>query len=304
MLSMKNQSGLIIRAQSGFFTVQTQQERVICNLRGRLKQGPRSGDIAAVGDRVQISVEADGSGMVESVEPRSRALVRMDPRPKGVYRQIILANPDQTVFVFACANPAPHLRMLDRFLVTAEKQGIPALIVANKIDLVGSRKAEAMFGFYSPLGYPVIFSSVKSGAGIDELRTVLTGKISALAGPSGVGKSSLLNAVQPGLGLAVLEVSQAVKKGRHATNVRELFPLTGGGYVADTPGLRSLSLWDTTPEELDGYFPEIAPLVPQCAFNNCSHIHEPECAVRAAVEAGKVHPARYESYIRLRLGEE
>ncbi|MDP2974790.1 MAG: ribosome small subunit-dependent GTPase A [Anaerolineales bacterium] len=296
--------GLIVRAQSGFFTVQTESGALTCQLRGRLKQGPRRGDLAAVGDRVQVARLADGTGMIESVEARSQALIRLDPRPKGVYQQVILANPDQAVFVFACANPNPHMRMLDRFLVIAEKQGIPAIIVANKIDLVGLDQAEALFGYYPSLGYPVIYASVKSSEGVELLRAQLTGKVSALAGPSGVGKSSLLNAIQPGLGLAVREVSAAINKGRHTTNVRQLFPLEGGGYVADTPGMRSLALWDTEPEELDGYFPEIAPLVQQCQFNDCTHSHEPGCAVRLAVEEGKVRQERYDSYLRLRAGEE
>lgn len=296
--------GLIIRAQSGFFSVQTAGAVLTCQLRGRLKQGPRLGDIAAVGDRVQVTPLPDGTGMIESVEARSQALIRLDPRPRGVYQQVILANPDQAVFVFACANPNPHMRMLDRFLVIAEKQCIPAIIVANKIDLVGLDQAEVMFGYYPPLGYPVIYASVKSGAGVELLRAQLTGKVSALAGPSGVGKSSLLNAIQPGLGLAVREVSTAINKGKHTTNVRQLFPLEGGGYVADTPGMRSLALWDTEPEELDGYFPEIAPLVQRCQFNDCTHSHEPGCAVRAAVADGRVRPERYESYLRLRAGEE
>jgi ribosome biogenesis GTPase len=296
--------GLIVRAQSGFFTVQTGRGALTCRLRGRLKQGPLLGDIAAVGDRVQAAPLADGEGMIESVEARARALVRLDPRPKGVYQQVILANPDQVVFVFACANPAPHTRMLDRFLVIAEKQGIPAIIVANKLDLVEQAAAEAIFGYYPALGYPLFYVSARSGAGIERLRAQLAGKISALAGPSGVGKSSLLNALQPGLGLAVREVGAARDRGRHTTNVRQLFPLGDGGYVADTPGLRTLALWDTEPEELDGYFPEIAPLVAQCAFSDCSHRHEPGCAVRAAVETGRVRAERYESYLRLRAGEE
>jgi ribosome biogenesis GTPase len=128
--------------------------------------------------------------------------------------------------------------------------------------------------------------------------------VTALAGPSGVGKSSLLNALQPGLGLAVREVSAAIQKGRHTTSVRQLFPLEGGGYVADLPGMRSLSLWDTEPEELDGYFPELASLVANCQFSDCRHQTEPGCAVRAAVETGTVHPQRYDSYLRLRAGEE
>jgi len=296
--------GLIIRSQSGFFTVQTGNGVWTCHLRGRLKQGKHVGDLAAVGDRVQVSCQPDGTGSIESIEPRGSSLIRLDPRPSGIYQQVLLANPDQAVFVFACADPRPHLRMLDRFLVIAEKQRLPVLIVANKVDLVGQEQAEALFGFYPPIGYPVLYTCARTGQGVDELRRRLVGKESALAGPSGVGKSSLLNAVQPGLGLMVREVSAAVGKGRHTTTVRELFPLEGGGYVADTPGMRSLALWDTEPEELDGYFPELAPLVELCQFNDCSHKSEPGCAVRAAVAAGTVHPQRYDSYLRLRAGEE
>jgi ribosome biogenesis GTPase len=295
--------GLIIRAQSGFFTVQTGDCLVTCQLRGRLKKGRREGDLAAVGDRVQITQQPDGTGMIELVESRSRALVRLDPRPQGVYQQIILANPDQVLFVFACASPAPHMRMLDRYLVIAEKQGIPALIVANKIDLVGADSAHELFGHYPGIGYPVIYTSVNESSGLDELRNHLAGRISGLAGPSGVGKSSLLNAIQPGLGQVVREVSTAINKGKHTTVVRELIQLEEGGYVADTPGMRSLALWDTEPEELDGYFPELVPLVECCQFNDCTHRNEPGCAVRAAVEAGTVHAARYDSYLRLRGGE-
>jgi ribosome biogenesis GTPase len=294
-------AGLIVKAQSGFSTVETEEGLVICQLRGKLKQGKALGDIAALGDRVRIRVLTDGSGVIDEVEPRKRSIVRRDPRPQGVYQQVLLANPDQAVFVFACTQPDPKLRMLDRFLVIAEKQRLPALIVANKIDLIN--KPEEIFGFYEPLGYPVVYTSAYSGEGMDEFKTRLGGKISVMAGPSGAGKSSLLNAIQPGLGLAVNEISAAMNKGKHTTVVRQLFRLEGGGYLADTPGWKSLALWDTEPEEIDAYFPELAPLVAECQFSDCSHQHEPGCAVLAALKAGEINPERYESYLRLRAGQ-
>ncbi len=302
--------GLIVRSQSGFYTVRTEEQSYTCQLRGRLKHGPHLGDVAAVGDWVEftpIPVLGESksiSGVIEKVEPRQRAVIRMAPTPHGVYQQVIIANPDQAMFTFACSRPVPRFGMLDRFLVIAEKQRIPAVILANKIDLAGMEGARRLFDHYRLLGYPVIYTSVLLKQGIGELRTSLQGKITVFAGPSGVGKSSLLNAVQPGLGLAAKEVSLATHKGRHTTVVRQLFPLDGGGYVADTPGLKALALWDIEPEELDGYFPELRELVSECQFNNCTHSHEPGCAVRAAVENGKVHPERYRSYINIRAGQD
>ena len=295
--------GLIIRSQSGFYTVQAETEILVCQLRGRLKKGPRLGDLVAVGDWVQVSPLADGEGVIEVVEQRQRMLVRLAPTPRGEYQQIIIANPDQAVLVFSCARPEPRLGMLDRFLVIAEKQGIPALIVANKTDLITRVHAQALFEHYAALGYPLVYASARRGDGVEELRQRLSGRLSVFAGPSGVGKSSLLNAIQPGLGIAVREVSQATEKGKHTTVVRELFLMQGGGYVADTPGLKALALWDIQPEELDGYFPELRELVAECQFSDCTHLHEPGCAVLAAVDAGKVHPERYDSYVRMRLGQ-
>jgi len=294
--------GLIVKAQSGFFTVKTDEGFVICQLRGVLKRGKALGDIAALGDYAQITVLEDGSGVVENVEERKRALVRLDPRPQGIYQQILLANADQAVFVFACANPSPRLRMLDRFLVVTEKQSIPAVIVVNKIDLVDN--AKEMFSVYEAIGYRVLYTSAKTLVGVDELKAQLQNKISALAGPSGVGKSSLLNAIQMGLGLAVNEISAAKNKGKHTTVTRQMFPLDGGGYVADAPGWKSLALWDTEAAEIDAYFPELRDLVQHCQFSDCSHTHEPKCAVLAALKDGKIYAERYDSYVKLRAGQE
>jgi ribosome biogenesis GTPase len=297
--------GRVLRYQSGFFTIEGKDRNVTCILRGRLKRREFMGDIIGIGDLVRYLPLPDGSGVIEEILLRHSELVRMDPTPKGEYRQILLANPDQLVCVFACTHPTPHLRMLDRFLVIAEKQHLKAIIVANKLDLAGGmEEAEKIFGIYPSLGYPVIYTTALTGSGVEELRSVLTGKVSALAGPSGVGKSSPLNVLQPGLGLAVREISSRLEKGRHTTVVRELFPLKEGGYVADLPGLRRVALWDTQPEELDGYFPEIRDLVPQCQYNDCTHQNDPGCAVVKAVEEGRVSAARYESYLRLRRGED
>ena len=296
--------GLIIRSQSGFYSVETETGNLTCRLRGRLKQGKRLGDIVAVGDWVQVTQLVDETGMIEAVEPRQHMLSRMAPTPHGEYQQIIIANPDQAIFVFACAKPEPHPGMLDRFLVVAEKQGLPVLIVVNKVDLIGVSQAQGAFSHYATLGYPLIYTSTKSGLGIMELTQWLRGKISVLAGPSGAGKSSLLNSIQPGLGLEVRSISHMTEKGKHTTVVRQLFPLIGGGYVADTPGLKAMALWDIRSEELDGYFPELRNLVDACQFNNCTHTHEPGCAVLAALENGEIHPDRYASYVRMRLSQD
>lgn len=300
---METERGIIIRSQSGFFTLQVGEEQVVAKLRGRLKKGRPTRDIVAIGDWVRFSRQTDGRAMIEEVEERHSQLVRMAPGGRGDYEQVIIANPDLAIFVFACADPEPRMRMLDRFLVIAERQEIPALIVANKTDLVSKHQARELFGHYPSLGYPVVYTSALKKRGLFTLRKKLNGILSVFAGPSGVGKSSLLNSLQPGLGLQVAEVSAGTGKGKHTTVVREIFPLKEGGYVADTPGLKALSLWDIEPEELDAYFPEINRLVAECHFSNCSHTQEPGCAVIEAVEIGEIHPERYESYLRIRLGD-
>ena len=296
--------GFVIRTQSGFARVHTPQGNFICRLRGKLKQHHRMSDILAVGDNVQISTSTEQDGMIEEVMPRKRVLSRLAPEGRGMREQVLVANPDQVILVFACANPEPHLRMVDRFLIGLEKQEIPTRIVVNKTDLANMSDVIQTFSLYEDLGFPVHYVSAKSQAGLAELLAILSGKLSVLTGPSGVGKTSLLNALQPGLGGLVREVSLATTKGMHTTQVRELFLLDAGGWLADLPGIRSMGLWDIQPEELDGYFREIRGLVQFCQFNDCTHRNEPGCAVRKAAEEGAIHPKRYDSYLRLRFGDE
>lgn len=295
--------GLITKAQSGFFTVQTDDGPIVAILRGRLMKERMETDAAALGDRVLVSIMDDETATIEEVEERIRVLSRQTPGRVEI-EQVLVANPDQAVIVFACADPDPNFRLLDRFLVMTEREEIPAIIVANKLDLVKPRSAYAEFGEYKDLGYPVHYTSAITGKGVSKLRKALRDKISVFAGPSGTGKSSLLNAIQPGLGLRVREISEATRKGVHTTVVPELLPLKDGGYVADTPGLKALALWDIEPEELDAYFREISALVAGCEFSDCTHLHEPGCVVMQAVEEGNISPERYDSYRRMRLGEE
>jgi ribosome biogenesis GTPase len=302
MADNKLYSGLVIKAQSGFFTVQTEQGPVVAQLRGRLTKERLDTDVIALGDRVKVEILPDETAIIEEVEERKRVLSRQAPGRE--IEQVLVANPDQAIIIFSCAEPDPNFRLLDRFLVMTEREDIPARIVANKIDLVKPRSARQEFGEYERLGYPVHYTSALTGKGMSKLRKALKGKLSVFAGPSGAGKSTLLNAIQEGLGLPTREVSEATGKGVHTTVVPELLALDVGGYVADTPGLKALALWDIEPEELDAYFVEIRPLVAECEFSDCTHIHEPGCAVIEAVQRGKISPERYDSYLRIRTGEE
>ena len=261
-------------------------------------------ELCVIGDRVQMQHNGDGSGSIVQIYPRDRALSRVEPGgfsgTQAERQQVIVANLDQTIFVFAAANPAPHPRMLDRFLVVAEKAEIPSIHIAvNKVDLITPEAVHHIFDPYARIGYAVHYVSAQSGEGLTELADLLHDQLSVLTGPSGVGKSSLLNQIQPDLGRAVGRVSEATTKGRHTTVYSELIPVAGGGYVADTPGIRSIAPWDVEPTELDAYFIEFKPYIPHCRYKDCMHSDEPGCALRAAVEAGQVSRARYESYLKL-----
>ena len=298
-------TGVVLQAQSGRHRVEDGESVVFCQVRGRLKQEKLYTDLVATGDWVRWRPTRPGRGVIEEVLPRETQLSRLRPGPQRVpVEHVIVANPDQAVFIFSVREPSPKPRMLDRLLVLAENNDLPTVICANKIDLVGETDLHGdAFEVYEQIGYPVVYASARTGEGVADLRERLQGKLSVLSGPSGVGKTSLLNAIDPQLGLKTRQISEATGKGRHTTVGVRLWPLEGGGYVADTPGLREVGLWDIEPEEIAWHFVEMRPHLSDCRFSSCTHTHEPGCAVRAAVEAGDISPIRYDSYCRLLAGE-
>lgn len=300
--------GLVVRSHGLWYEVRLRDEErtVLATMRGQLKRDRRRTDIVAVGDHVWVTDAGADEAAIEAVEPRNRVLARTARHTRDT-EQVILANLDQALFVFAVAQPEPHTRMLDRFLILAELQGLPAIIGVSKTDLDAPTEGEEsraaqIFGPYEGV-YPVIPFSSRTGEGIDGLREYLRGKITAIAGPSGVGKSSLLNVIDPEPARAVGEISAATGKGRHTTTAARLYEIEPGTFVADTPGMRSLAMHAVPPEKLDWCYREFRPFLGGCQFQDCRHLDEPGCAVIAAVERGEVARERYESYAAMRRDE-
>ena len=301
--------GVVVRAFGKFFTVQLRDEprALMSTVRGSVRRERLRTDLVAVGDRVWVTDVGEGEGQIEAVEPRRSVLARLARRTKDV-EQVVLANPDQALFLFSVRRPEPHVRMLDRFLVLAESRNLPSIIGVNKIDLDDGEPGEALataraiFAAYEAI-YPVFYLSTKTGAGLEELRGSLAGKVTVVAGPSGAGKSSLLNRLDPDRARIIGAISDATGKGRHTTTAAELFRIDEETYVADTPGIRALALHGVSPEELDRCFPEFEPYLGRCFYPDCTHIHEPGCALKGAVESGEVSEPRYESYVSLRRGD-
>lgn len=316
--------GVVFRKNLGHYAVHTEERDIDCVLSSRLRKeliyptaDPSSlrhrvqqvreiehVDPVAIGDAVIFTDAGDGSGMITEILPRRNKLSRPATTPgQRVFEQVIVSNADQVVPVFAAANPPPKWHLLDRYLVSAEAAGLPSLICITKIDLLADRsEIDKVVHSYQRIGYNILCFSAVTGEGLEEIKQALRGQISVMVGKSGVGKTSLLNAIQPGLGLRVKEVSRGeLGKGMHTTTHLEMFPIDIGGAVIDTPGMREFGLWDADNCSLDQFFPEMRPLIGKCKFGlDCIHDEEPGCAVRKAVIDGDISPYRYQSYIKLR----
>jgi ribosome biogenesis GTPase / thiamine phosphate phosphatase len=285
--------GTVLERDGAVYRILTSLGEVRAILRGKVKRDtPR----VVVGDRVRLEPEAQGGTYgISGVEPRRTLLARRVPEGRG--QRPVAANVDQVLVVTATCDPDPLPQLIDRLLVVAEANEIPAAVILNKTDLdPGDALAER---FYR-VGYPVHRTSVKSGAGLDRLREALAGRESVVTGPSGAGKSSLLNALEPGLRLRTGSISEKVRRGTHTTVGAVMIPLTSGGFLVDTPGFSEVGLWGLAAGELAHCFPEFRPLVERCRFPDCSHVHEPGCAVMAGVGEGTVQADRLASYHALR----
>ena len=290
------QSNAVVVSPYGVLAfVEWRGEEVLCRVDDALTDGKTS--ILAPGDHVLVRQEdAESQPVVIAVVPRASLLSR--PAIGRSREQVFAANVDLLVIAVAAAHPPPKLGFIDRCLIVAERGGVEPLICVNKMDLVDTAPPE--LSVYGEVGVPSTQVSCKTGLGIGLLREHLQGKRSVLAGHSGVGKTSIINTIDPSVKAATQEVSDSTRKGRHTTTTAKLYHLAGGIEIIDTPGIKQLGLWQMEPGELDLYFSEISETAGQCKFRNCKHIHEPQCAVRAAVDSGLIAPARYASYLRIR----
>lgn len=276
--------GKIVKGLAGFYYVHTGESVYECRAKGIFR---REGKKPLVGDNVEIDIlsEEDKEGNIREILPRKNELIRP-----------AVANVDQAMVVFAVRKPKPHLNLLNRFLVMMESKEIPVLLCFNKQDIAEEEELENLRQIYEPAGYPVIFASARLEECIDEIKDRLRGKTTAVAGPSGVGKSSLINCLQREVKMETGKISRKIERGKHTTRHSELIAVEKDTYIMDTPGFSSLYAADCRKEELKYYFPEFEPYEGMCRFNGCDHMHEPDCAVKEALSEGKIHPARYQDY--------
>ncbi len=298
-------TGRVLKSIRGHFWVAAQERECHCLARDSLIKSAKNTTAITVGDLVRFEI-LDGEeteGMIVEVLPRRTKLsrkVQSSLRGSNSSEDIVAANIDQLIIVAAAQNPPLRPGLIDRYLVAAGKGALRPIICINKIDLADLKEIESVVTIYRQLGYPVIMTCAKSGQGIDELRGHLSGVASVFAGHSGVGKSTLLKQLCPGIEVKTNEVNLKTGRGKHTTTAAELVRLPSGGYVIDTPGIRQFALWDLDPEDVQHYFLEIAQSGYDCRFRDCSHLVEPDCAVSEALKQGAIHPLRYESFLKLR----
>ena len=291
--------GRIIRVSGLQCLVEVEQSHWQCEIRGRLKAGCRKTSSPVVaGDWVDVVPTAERTGVIETVHPRSSKFSRgaSGARP---FEQILFVNMEQLVVVVAACQPKPRRGFIDRTIVMAIKGNLQPVVCINKVDLASEEAVDTLTAPYEALGYPIYRTSALRGDGMGVFKEALINRSTAVVGQSGVGKSTLLNGIEPGLGLKTKEIMKHHDRGRHTTTTVHLFKLQEGGYVVDTPGVKKLRLWGVKPAELATYYPELEPLRGQCQFGDCSHLHEPGCAVRAAVATGLIASVRYEGYRRI-----
>lgn len=277
--------GKIMKGIAGFYYVHVEGYGVYeCKAKGIFR---KEGVKPLVGDNVELDVldEAEKLGNIRQILPRKSALLRP-----------AVANVDQALVLFAIVKPNPNFNLLDRFLIHMERQQLPTVICFNKEDIASDQEKEALRRSYETCGYQVLFISVLENRGVEQVKTILEGKTTTLAGPSGVGKSSLINRLAPHISMETGEISEKIARGRHTTRHSEIIPLGRETYIMDTPGFTSLAIPDITKEELGGYYPEFQEYEPFCKFRGCAHLSEPSCGVKEAVEAGKISQVRYENY--------
>lgn len=295
--------GVVIRSTGLWHDVMVGDEIIRAKIRGRFRLA--EDDVTnpvTVGDRVEIRLEPDGTGLITDIRERKNKLSRRAAGRRVGREHIIATNIDWVWMIQSVRLPKPNPGFIDRVFIVAEAHDISSGLVINKTDLISSKnrsQIEELAELYAKLGFPVLLTSAETGEGLDELRTALTNRTSVLTGPSGVGKSSILNAIEPDLELRTSEVSEKTRKGRHTTTFASLYPLSGGGFIVDTPGLREFGVLDIEPWELGHYFVEFREHLARCRFPTCTHDHEPDCGVKAAVESGAIPESRYRSYLSI-----